>query len=128
MNDKYIRREQDSNLRGETPLDFESNVFKTTRPSQRLLQKVIARTVVREFHLANEPDISNIPFFENRTERSFNSNIVKSVFLYGCRDIDYDGEAKPLALNPKTEKNSALGVFWPRMRSNIYNAKGRGTS
>ena len=48
MNDKYIRREQDSNLRGET----------------RLLQiEVIARTVVRGFHLSNEPDISNTAFY-----------------------------------------------------------------
>ena len=60
MNDKYIRREQDSNLRGETSLDFKANAL-TTRPSQRLLQ--IARTVVREFHLSNEPDISNTAFY-----------------------------------------------------------------
>ena len=60
MNDKYIRREQDSNLRGETSLDFKANTL-TTRPSQRLLQ--IARTVVREFHLSNEPDISNTAFY-----------------------------------------------------------------
>ena len=67
MNDKYIRREQDSNLRGETPLDFKSNAL-TTRPSQRLLQiEVIARTVVREFHLSNEPDISNTAFLSTRT-------------------------------------------------------------
>ena len=63
MNDKYIRREQDSNLRGETPLDYKSNAL-TTRPSQRLLRiEVIARTVVREFHLSNEPDISNTAFY-----------------------------------------------------------------
>ena len=31
----YLRCEQDSNLRGETPLDFESNAL-TTRPSQQI--------------------------------------------------------------------------------------------
>ena len=60
---KYSRCEQDSNLRGETPLDFKSNAL-TTRPSQRLLQiEVIARTVMRGFHLSNEPDISNTAFY-----------------------------------------------------------------
>ena len=62
MNDKYIRREQDSNLRGETPLDFKSNAL-TTRPSQLLLQRVISRTAMKEFHAANEPDLSNTPFY-----------------------------------------------------------------
>ena len=32
---KYLRCEQDSNLRGNIPLDFESNAL-TTRPSQLL--------------------------------------------------------------------------------------------
>ena len=60
---KVQKNEQDSNLRGETPLDFKSNAL-TTRPSQRLLQiEVIARNVVREFHLSNEPDISNTAFY-----------------------------------------------------------------
>ena len=62
MNDKYIRREQDSNLRGETPLDFKSNAL-TTRPSQLLLPRTISRTLITEFYAANEPDLSNTPFY-----------------------------------------------------------------
>ena len=58
---KYSRCEQDSNLRGETPLDFKSNAL-TTRPSQLLLQRVIARTLMTEYHAANEPDLSNTAF------------------------------------------------------------------
>ena len=34
---RELRCEQDSNLRGDTPLDFESNAL-TTRPSQRLVK------------------------------------------------------------------------------------------
>ena len=59
---KYGRCKQDSNLRGETPLDFKSNAL-TTRPSQLLLQRVISRTSMKEFHAANEPDLSNTAFF-----------------------------------------------------------------
>ena len=59
---KYDRCEQDSNLRGETPLDFKSNAL-TTRPSQLLLQRGISRTAMKEFHAANEPDLSNTAFY-----------------------------------------------------------------
>ena len=52
---------------------------------------------MKEFHAANEPDLSNTAFYLREPNwGEFNSNIVKSVFLYGCQwDIDYDGDAKP---------------------------------
>ena len=44
---------------------------------------MISRTVIKEFYAANEPDLSNTAFYLREPNwKEFNSNIVKSVFLY----------------------------------------------
>ena len=44
---EYLRCEQDSNLRGETPLDFKSNAL-TTRPSQLVIRKAARETIISD--------------------------------------------------------------------------------
>ena len=44
---EYLRCEQDSNLRGETPLDFKSNAL-TTRPSQLVIRKATRETIISD--------------------------------------------------------------------------------
>ena len=51
---KRGRTEQDSNLRGQSPLDFESNAL-TTRPSVQILRADSDITVLLPLHTAGQP-------------------------------------------------------------------------
>ena len=71
---EYNRCEQDSNLRGETPLDFESNAL-TSRPSQLHLSKNMG-LFAKTFQITRV----SIETFLN-TQYKISSNI----FVEGCQ-------------------------------------------